>query len=377
MKLSCKVNLNCSKEQFGHIETTLAACNNAANVVSLFAFNNHTFSQFTLHKYLYKSLRTQFDLSAQTAVRVIGKVADSYKRNKQKLHKFRLEGAVPFDSRNLTFLEGKVTIRLLGGRTTIPLVISDYQKNLLQFAKGESDLFIRKGKAYLSVSLTVPEAELRESDQFLGIDLGINNLAVDSHGNFYSGKKIDKIRERISRLRSGLQSAGTKSAKRHLKKLGKRESLFRRDVNHCISKKLVKQAKDTGFSIALEKLKKIQKKVKRALRARHSGWAFYQLRQFIEYKAKRAGIPVVLVNPKNTSRMCSLCQYVDKKNRKSQSDFHCVQCGHNENADLNAARNISYKARDDVNHPIVSTQEYACAYSCVSGTSLQPSAGGS
>ena len=350
MLLTCKAKLNCSDEQLSDIQATLAACNAAANVASSIANDTKTYSRFSLHKKAYKQLRAQFGLSAQTAVRVIGKVADAYKKKKTK-HQFKKLGAVPFDSRNLTFHEDHITIRLLAGRVKIPMSLGEYQKYLLQFPKGEADLFVKNGEAYLSVSVEVPEAELRESSQFIGVDMGIVNLAVDSLGNVYSGKPIDKTRERVARLRAGLQSTGTKSAKRHLKKLGNYESRFRRHVNHVISKELVKLANDTQSGIALEALRKIEKKVKRAQRARHNGWAFYQLRAFIEYKAKRSGTNVVFVNPAYTSQMCSACGYVDKNNRKGQSGFLCVLCGHKENADLNAAKNIASRAL--VNMPIV------------------------
>ena len=75
-------------------------------------------------------------------------------------------------------------------------------------------------------------------------------------------------------------------------------------------------------------------------RSRHAGWSFSQLRLFVEYKAKLAGVPVVTVDPRNTSRTCNACGHCEKANRKSQAEFCCKQCGHSENADLNAARNI-------------------------------------
>lgn len=76
------------------------------------------------------------------------------------------------------------------------------------------------------------------------------------------------------------------------------------------------------------------------------------MRLKIEYKAKLAGIPVITVNPKNTSRTCSICACIDKKNRQTQDKFLCVNCGYSSNADYNAAVNISRRA--SVNKPNVS-----------------------
>jgi transposase len=76
-----------------------------------------------------------------------------------------------------------------------------------------------------------------------------------------------------------------------------------------------------------------------------AGWSFGQLRTFIEYKAHQARIPVVLVNPRHTSQMCSSCSHIAKRNRKSQSEFECQGCGLSLNADINAALNIKARSR--------------------------------
>ena len=72
--------------------------------------------------------------------------------------------------------------------------------------------------------------------------------------------------------------------------------------------------------------------------------SFYQLKKFIEYKAKLSGVFVVLVDARNTSRQCSSCGYIEKANRKNQSEFCCKKCGFSENADYNAAINIAARA---------------------------------
>jgi IS605 OrfB family transposase len=158
-------------------------------------------------------------------------------------------------------------------------------------------------------------------------------------------------------LKSKLQAKGTPSAKIHLKKISKKESSFKKDVNHCISKKLVTKAKALGLGLKLEDLKfKTKKPVmkfnkelrdKNAIRAK---WAFGQLRDFITYKAKLVGIPVLLVNPAYTSQKCSKCGHTCKENRLTQSEFVCIQCGYSANADYNASVNIS---RAEINQPIV------------------------
>jgi len=109
---------------------------------------------------------------------------------------------------------------------------------------------------------------------------------------------------------------------------------------------VVSQAKGTGRGIALEELTHINVRstVAKAQRDSRSKWAFSQLRLFIAYKAMLAGIPLVIIDPKNTSRQCSACGHIDEKNRPTRADFRCVCCGHSENADLNAAKNIRNRA---------------------------------
>jgi putative transposase len=128
-------------------------------------------------------------------------------------------------------------------------------------------------------------------------------------------------------------------------------------VNHRISKQLVAKAKDTNRAIALEDLQGIRSRitVRRSQRATLHSWAFYQLRTFVEYKARRVGIPVILVDPRNTSRTCPVCGHVDKANRPNQSTFSCVFCGFAGLADHIAAINIG--RRDVVNQPIVARDE--------------------
>lgn len=157
----------------------------------------------------------------------------------------------------------------------------------------------------------------------------------------------------MAKLRSGLQSCGTRSAKRHLKKLAGKEIHFQRDINHCISKRIVAKDEDTKRAIVLEDLGGIRSRItiSKAQRRDLNAWGFYQLRSFIEYKAKLNGAPIILVDPRNTSRTCPHCGHVSKENRITRDEFECVRCGFAGPADRTAAINIA--ARGHVNGPIV------------------------
>lgn len=215
---------------------------------------------------------------------------------------------------------------------------------------GEANLCYVGSKFYLLVSCEIESPEPDDVTDFLGIDLGIKNIAADSDGQRFSGDKVNGLRRRHAKLRANLQAKGTKSAKRLLKKRSGKEKNFARDINHVISKKIVAKAKDTSRGIALEDLKGIRQRitVHKPQRRTHHSWSFNQLRNFIEYKAKFFGVQVVLVDPRNTSRLCPNCGHISKSNRKSQEGFSCVECGFSGHADTIAAENIRRAA---VNRP--------------------------
>ena len=102
--------------------------------------------------------------------------------------------------------------------------------------RGQADLILRDKTFHLSVIVDSPEPTKYDPDGALGVDLGIANLAVDSDGCIYKGDRVDVVMGRTEKLKARLQKRGTKSAKRHLKKLSGRERRFRRNTNHCISK---------------------------------------------------------------------------------------------------------------------------------------------
>ena len=133
----------------------------------------------------------------------------------------------------------------------------------------------------------------------------------------------------------------------------KTQSRFQKDTNHKISKQIIAKAKGTQRAIALEDLSgiRLRQKVRKADKQRFGNWAFFQLDSFLGYKAKIAGVPVVYVDPRNTSHTCSICGFVSKTNRKSQSIFSCFNCGFTANADFVGAVNIASKAI--VNQPFV------------------------
>ncbi|HEY2593156.1 MAG TPA: transposase, partial [Chloroflexota bacterium] len=172
-------------------------------------------------------------------------------------------------------------------------------------------------------------------------------IATDSDGRVYSGAQVTGLRHRHRRLRARLQKKGTHSARRLLTRRRRRERRFATHINHTLSKRIVAEAQGTGRGIALEALGGVRERVSvsRSQRATLHSWAFDQFRQFVAYKARLAGVPVIFVNPRNTSRTCPACGLVDKGNRPSQASFRCVGCGLAGHADTIAALNIRARGR--------------------------------
>jgi len=335
--------------QAAQLRATMVACNAAADRVAEVAFEHGTANKIRLQQIVYRHLRERFGLSSQMAVRAISKACEAFKRDKAIQPSFRPMGAISYDQRILSW-KGRdaASILTLTGRIVVPVV---YQGRWLSTdgtsLRGAADLICRDGMWFLAVVIDVPEPPGGgEPDGWLGVDLGIVNLATDSDGVAHSGKAMRAVRRRNVELRRKLQAKGTKSAKRLLRKRRRKEARYARDVNHCISKTLVGKAQDTRRGIAVEDLSGIRDRapVRRAQRADLHSWSFHQLRAFVAYKATMAGVPIRAVDPRNTSRGCSVCGHVDKRNRRTRDDFRCVSCGHAQPADINAARNIAGRA---------------------------------
>ena len=355
MKLTAKAKLLPDKEQAVFLKQTILVCNKACNHISEKAWTDKVFGQYNLQKLLYGTIKETFILTAQIVIRCIGKVADAYKLDKKTQRKFKPLGAITYDSRILSWKTEKqiISIWTVGGRLKIPYVCGERQKELLNFQQGETDLVLIDGKFYLHATCNIETPTPGDFKDVLGIDRGIKNIATLSTGDNFTSNHLLSVRCRYRSIRKKLQKKGTVSAKKLLKKRNKKETRFATHTNHVISKTIVAKAKDTKSSIALEDLQGIRGRttVRKKQRAAHHSWGFHQLAKFIEYKALLAGVPVIYIDPRNTSRECISCGHIEKANRKSQSLFSCKKCGYTANADINAAMVISNRGRAALNQP--------------------------
>jgi putative transposase len=307
---------------------TMGRSNQAATPAARCGFDAGVFSQPSIHKLAYAEIRSRFGLSAQMAVRAIGKAVECFARDKKKCPVFKPHGAITYDERIMGFKGvDKVSLWALPDkRVIVPMIYGEYQGQRFDRIKGQADLVYRKGKFYLLCTVDLPTDAPIEPTEFLGVDLGVSNIASDSDGKRHSGSETKSVRFRHRRLRAKLQKKQTRAAKRRLKKLAGKEQTFARHTNHVISKEIVACAKGTRRGIKLEELGGIRDRITVGRKQRvilHS-WAFSQLRLFLEYKAKLAGVALILVDPRNTSRECAECGHIAKQNRPNQSTFRCV-----------------------------------------------------
>ena len=325
--------------------------NQICNELSTIAHKTETYNKVQLQRNTYHGMReAHSDFSSQLTIRAIDVVTTTYRRKRSKNPNFfKKTSAVVYDDRVITFRDSNyVNIWTNEGRINIPIQI--YDKEKFKYRKGQVDLILQNNQFYLLITLEIPTPNKYDAKGVIGVDLGVKNIAVTSEGDVFSGEHIEKKRKKHHSHRQRLQKRGTRSAKRRIKITGQKESRFRKDVNHVISKLLVTKAKALGYSLALEELTNINKRVtvRRVNRSERMSWAFAQLRSYITYKAELYGVPLAIVPARYTSQTCSECGHCEKANRKSQAMFFCMSCGHAENADFNASKNIAYLGEQSI-----------------------------
>lgn len=210
MRLTVQVQLLADADQRAALQATLALTNQAANLGSEIAWQRGAFRTYDLQQLAYGQIRA-LGLSAQPAVRVIKKVADAYKLDRRTKRTFRADAAQPYDDRCLSWQPDQQTVSIwtVAGRLKgIRFAVGEQQRKLLAHRKGESDLVYRNGKLYLYATCEIPEASVVAPNGFLGVDLGIVNVATTSDGTRYGGKHLNRIRRRNQRLRAKLQRKG-------------------------------------------------------------------------------------------------------------------------------------------------------------------------
>src|SRR6266545_3979180 len=304
VKLTLQTQLLPDGDQVKKLSATMQAFNTAADWLAGEAFRLKTANKVELQQLYYRQLRDDFGISAQMAIRCIAQVCEAYGRDKFIRPRFRKYASVPYDQRLMSFKGvDRVSLLTLEGRTIVPFVMGKHQSERFNGKHGQCDLHRRKdGRWFLLVSVEAPD--------------------------------VERTRQHYERVKRSLQRKATKqkrgakrplNAKRKLKAISGRERRFKANTNHTIAKKIVAKATDTGRGVAIEDLEGIRSRTRfrKKQRDRMSKWAFAELRGYIEYKAALAGVKVIPVDPRDTSKRCPECNHVSKKNRIRRDVFLC------------------------------------------------------
>lgn len=180
MKLTLQIKLLPTDEQAVTVKKTFSIFNGACNTISEIAWERRVFKQLGLHKEAYYPIKKSYNLSSQLVVRAISKVADAYKLDRKKKRHFREFGAITYDSRVLSYNMAKsvCSISLIGSREKI--VYACYCPQLIQYAKGEADLVLVKGKYYLYQTIDIPDEHEEDAEDFVGVDIGLSDGTIIS-----------------------------------------------------------------------------------------------------------------------------------------------------------------------------------------------------
>ncbi len=340
-----KFKLELSEQDKETLRQTMTIGNQVFNEIAQYGFDNHTCSKVSIHHATYYGIRGKYPELPCSILQGIRDVACEALKGVElkKLPKSKQYSAIRYNKRvcNINLSKQVVTLASINGRVKATFPVPEYYRQYLGWVIRTSTLGYNKQQDTFYLHVTIRKQSPEPSgNEVLGIDRGIVNIAVTSSNVFFNSKPIKNVRAKYAYLRGKLQSKGTRSAKKLLRKISRKEERFVTWVNHNISKEIVSMPFDV---FAVEDLTsiRVQSRTKGVKFTRKlNNWSFYQLEQFLRYKAEAAGKSVITIDPRYTSQKCSDCGHIYKGNRKGNS-FHCVKCGFQIHADLNAARNIA------------------------------------
>ncbi len=345
MMRTVKLELVLTEEQKGSLLRTMEEYTSAYNYAAAWGYQHQDCSKRRLQYDIYYDMRAAVPKLAAGLIQSAKDTAcEALKQCEMKTAPKRKPHAAvryPWRVAKVYFESGTVSIYSVDGRIHAPVVLHEYLRKYAGWNCKISVLIWDRIKRRFFLSVVVEDRTIVKpvEGETLGIDRGLKNVAVCSNNEFYDSSEINATRGKYAKNKAELQAVGTRSAIRRLRQQSGRERRFVTCENHRISKEIV----NTDFAVfALEDLADIGKGrwLDRKMKTKLNRWAYFQLEQFIRYKAEGLGKTVVLIDPTCTSQWCSKCGWIDRKSRVG-GHFHCVRCGFQLNADLNASRNIA------------------------------------
>ena len=368
LTVTLKLKIHPTPQQAAALTVTRAIFTDCFNRVCAYGWQQGERNGTVLHRATYATLRAAYpDLPSQLMCAARVKAAEALKA----VHTRRRQGrkvtcpqsagtAIRYDARSswVRLSQGEVSITTTAGRLRLPFRLCDYYQRYRDWQVRSSDLCQdQRGRWFLHVVVQLAAHDVPASGEGVGIDLGIRRIAVTSDGrnaSFYSSGHLTNRVRRYQRLRRSLQAKGTRSAKRHLRRLGHDWQRFTAATNHVIARRIV-DAASPGAVFGIEDLKGIRDRCKHRKGEQRGGfhrWSFSQLQGFLRYKAAAAGQHVEIVDPRYTSQTCLRCSHVARGNRRTQSLLVCQVCHFSLNADLSAARTLRQRAIDSLVAPL-------------------------
>lgn len=361
MKKTISIKLNISKEHHNALLDTQRSFAQACNEVIPFAIENRCWNRVALHHLCYFKVRDIVtDIGSQMTCNAIKNVCQSYKTLKIKKSQdvpkisFKKNGSVHYDKRTYSIIGNTLSLFSTSGRVKTSFDICDFHREYIEKGVFKEAELINKNKIwFFNIVIELEDATPRDGTKIIAVDVGENNIATTSNGTIHGGGELRHKRDKFLNRRKKLQSNGSKSAKQCLKRISGKEKQHVKEVNHIVSKKIVREAVENDCSIiVLENLKNIRKRIKgnRRTRSRLHRWAWYELQQFIEYKAREKGFTVKYINPAYSSQVCSKCGSLGSRHKHL---FKCLNCESYQHSDRNAAVNL-LKLGESVVSPMAS-----------------------
>ena len=319
---------------------------------------------------LYDELREETDLTSnlvQEAIRrgveAVKGCVERWKNGKRVSQPEFTSWSMLYDKRSATFYRNKVSLSTVNGRVECEFelpsdsptpyeryVLSEefeFRASTLQYDAVDDEFYFhittRKYDSEGDDGKGAGVSRDTEHQTVLGIDLGVNSLAVSSTGRFWHGDDYDHWCREFEKRRGEMQQRGTQAAHNAVLRLGKRERAWRNQYIHTVANEIVTEAVEHECDvIVFEELTDIRERLPHA--KWHHLWAFRRLWEYVSYKAPERGVSVKQVEPNHTSQRCSRtdCGFTHEDNRQGEA-FCCQKCGYKVNADYNAAKNIGVR----------------------------------
>ena len=371
-----------SDEQKHDIDITIEDAFKVSELFTKLGIEHKSTSYITMHKYGYDVAKQMCPNLNTALLQQIAKVSLFNIKSWNARHKKSKWGYVgskhkesyPLNKLSLTRRGEQTTFSTSNKRVKIIHDIPHWFDEKYPNKTLQSGSIIRTNDRYFicySFKVSVKDCV---GDKIIGIDRGLYNFVATSDGTLFSTKHLHAVERRYAHTKATLQSKGTRSAKKRLKKISGKEKRFRQDFDHCVSKQLANR--DDVKCYVLEDLNGLRstnrgKKMNKWLHK----WSTFRFRTFLEYKCAMNGIEVQYVNPKYTSQRCSMCGNIDKDAR-NRNKYRCACCGHTEHADINASKNIRDRYLLSLVGKSGSIQPTVCSDDISLRTIPQPRAGG-